>query len=161
MAQEYAALAREYDCTKIIGDAFAGEWVAAAFADAGTKYETCPLPKSQLYLEALPAFNRGAVAIPNHDRLLRELRGLERRVHRSGKDSVDHPPHGTDDHANAVCGALYIALHEMRKPKMRQGAIDFAKTGKVSWKDAEPREHSRIRIVRITEQEDLKQRGLL
>ena len=27
----------------------------------------------------------------NHELLLRELRGLERRVHRSGKDSVDHP----------------------------------------------------------------------
>ena len=106
VAHEYAQLAREYRCPKIVGDNFAGEWVAAAFADAGVRYERSPLPKSQLYLEALPAFNRGAVVIPNHETLLRELRGLERRVHRSGKDTVDHGAHGSDDYANAVCGAL-------------------------------------------------------
>jgi hypothetical protein len=46
------------------------------------------------------------VLLPDHQKLLRELRLLERHVHRSGKDSVDHPRHGTDDHANAVCGVL-------------------------------------------------------
>ena len=50
---------------KIIGDNYAGAWVANAFADAGIEYEVCPLPKSQLYLEALPLFNRGAVSLPN------------------------------------------------------------------------------------------------
>ena len=83
-AEEYAALARSYGCTKIVGDAFAGEWVSAAFRDCGIRYEVSPLTKFALYLEALPGFNRSAVAIPNHERLLRELRGLERRVHRSG-----------------------------------------------------------------------------
>jgi hypothetical protein len=133
---------------------------AAAFGDAGTRYETSPRAKSALYLEALPAFNRGAVAIPNHHTLLRELRGLERRVHRSGRDSVDHPAHGSDDFANAVCGALYIAFHEMRRPRTRMGTIDFAGSGRVSWRDDGPKEHSRVRIVRINEQEDLRQRGL-
>jgi hypothetical protein len=83
-AEEYAALARSYGCTKIVGDAFAGEWVSAAFRDCGIRYEVSPLTKSALYLEALPGFNRSAVAIPNHEKLLRELRGLKRRVHRSG-----------------------------------------------------------------------------
>ena len=50
VAQEYAALARDYGCTKIVGDNFAGEWVSAAFADAGARYERSPLPKSALYL---------------------------------------------------------------------------------------------------------------
>jgi hypothetical protein len=146
VAQEHAKLARQYGCTKITGDNFAGEWVSAAFADAGMRYERSPLTKSQLYLEALPAFNRGAVSIPDHPTLLRELRGLERRVHRSGRDTVDHGAHGSDDYANAVCGALYVAVHEARKPRMRQGAIDFAGTGRVTWRDDEddPRTHSRI-----------------
>ena len=155
---EYAALARDYGCNKIIGDAFAHEWVASAYRDAGARYETSPLVKSSLYLEALPAFNRGAVAIPNHDRLLRELRSLERRVHRSGKDTVDHPAHGSDDFANALCGALYIAVHDSRKPKMRKGTID--PHGRVHWKGEEP-ERPRIRYVVLTEQEELRRRGLL
>ena len=118
VAEEYAALARSYGCTKITGDAFAGEWVGAAFRDGGMRYEVSPLTKSSLYLEALPFFNRGAVHIPDHGLLLRELRGLERRVHRSGKDSVDHGARGSDDHANALGGALYLAIHASRKPKI-------------------------------------------
>ncbi len=155
VAHEYATLAQSYHCRKIVGDAFAGEWVSAAFRDAGIQYETSPLVKSQLYLEALPSFNRGAVAIPNHDRLLRELRGLERRVHRSGKDSVDHPAHGSDDFANAVCGALYISVHDQRKKKMKVGTIDVH--GFVHWHDAE-REHSRVRVAHVSEAEWLKQK---
>jgi hypothetical protein len=46
------------------------------------------------------------VRLPDHARLLRKLRLLERRTHRGGKDSVDHPRGGHDDHANAVCGVL-------------------------------------------------------
>jgi hypothetical protein len=36
------------------------------------------------------------------------LRLLERRTHRSGRDTVDHPRNGRDDHANAVCGCLRL-----------------------------------------------------
>lgn len=109
VAREFAALAKAYGCRKIVGDAFAGEWVAEAFKSAGITYQTSKLTRSELYLEALPVFNQGAVSIPNHDRLSRELRLLERRVSRSGRDSVDHPSKGTDDYGNALCGALYTA----------------------------------------------------
>lgn len=157
MAHEYAQLARAYGCKKIVGDNFAGEWVAAAFKDAGIRYETSSLHKSALYLEALPHFNRGAVRIPDVAILLRELRGLERRVHRSGRDSVDHPSHGSDDYANAVCGALNVATRESRRPGIQ---IGFGcpgygpDDGKIVWQDAdEPREHSRVKIVHMTERE--------
>jgi hypothetical protein len=147
VATEYAQLAREYGCTCITGDNYAGEWVAAAFRDAGARYEKSPHPKSTLYLEALPAFNRGAVSIPDHAILLRELRGLERRVHRSGKDSVDHGKRGSDDCANALVGAMYLAQLEIRKPKMKQGVIGV--DGAVTWRDTGPRAHSRIHWVTV------------
>jgi hypothetical protein len=53
-------------------------------------YQASTLPKSQLYLEGLPHFMRGLVSIPEQPVLIRELRLLERRVARSGRDSVDH-----------------------------------------------------------------------
>jgi hypothetical protein len=146
VAHEFAQLAREYGCTKIIGDAYAGEWVAGAFTDAGMRYETAPLFKSQIYLETLPYFNRGAVSIPANDRLLRELRGLERRVQRSGKDSVDHPRHGSDDLANSVCGALYIAMHALRRPRARTGFYGYG--GKVYYPDEDAGE-CRLRYITI------------
>jgi hypothetical protein len=52
------------------------------------------------------AFARGLVRLPNHPRLLRELRLLERHTHRSGRDTVDHGRNGSDDFANSCCGVL-------------------------------------------------------
>jgi hypothetical protein len=53
-----------------------------------------------------------------------------------------------------------VALATAKKPQTRFGTIDFAKTGKVTWHDEEP-ERPRVRIVTITEKENLRQRGLL
>jgi hypothetical protein len=157
VATEFAQLARQYSCTKLVGDSFAAEWVSATFAEVGARYERCPIAKSQLYLESVPLFNRSAISVPDHAILLRELRGLERRVHRSGKDSVDHGSHGHDDHANALVGAAYLCDLEIRKPKMRTGAIDFAGSGKVTWHDTEPR--PQLRWVTVTEREMLDQKA--
>jgi hypothetical protein len=138
-AGEFALLAREYGCRTITGDAFAGEWTAQAFRDCGCRYETSPLNKSALYLESLAYFNRGAARLPEHDLLLRELRLLERRVQRSGRDSVDHPKgHGSDDLANSACGCLYLCMHDLHKPKVRTGTYMIGGEGvlgRVHWKD--------------------------
>lgn len=115
VAHEYAALAKDYRCSRIVGDAYAGEWVRQAFIERGMLYERAPLPKSALYLEAVPLFMRGAVSIPDMPALVRELRLLERRTHRSGRDSVDHPAAGSDDMANALAGAAYMATHAPRR----------------------------------------------
>lgn len=108
VAGEFAALAREYRCSEVTGDNYSGEWVSQAFKAAGVDYTRSELPKSGLYLEGLPAFSRGTISIPNHPLLIRELRLLERRTARSGKDSVDHGPSGSDDHANVLFGAMYL-----------------------------------------------------
>jgi hypothetical protein len=110
VTKEYAALAKDYRITTVRGDAYAGEWVSSAFKDAGLRYEAADRPKSQLYLESLPLWTRGLISIPDHQRLLRELRLLERRTHRSGKDTVDHGRAGHDDAANALCGAAVFAV---------------------------------------------------
>ena len=102
----FADLLKQYRVGTVVGDNFSGEWVAGAWKKQGISYLKSPLPKSQIYLECLPLFTRGLVSLPDHPRLLKELRLLERRVHRSGKDSVDHGRSGHDDYSNAVCGAL-------------------------------------------------------
>jgi hypothetical protein len=117
VAAEFAALAKEYRCTKVIGDNFSGEWVAQAFKTAGVEYARSELAKSALYLEALPYFMRGAISIPNVPILIRELRLLERRVGRSGKDSVDHGASGSDDHANVLAGIMWL-LRDVAKREM-------------------------------------------
>ena len=104
--EQYAKLVKEYRCLSVVGDNFAQEWVQSAWSRCNVRYVKSELPKSQIYLECLPLFARGLVALPDHKRLLRELRLLERHTHRSGRDTVDHGKSGSDDYSNAVCGVL-------------------------------------------------------
>ncbi|MCC5977025.1 MAG: terminase [Salinarimonas sp.] len=108
VVREIARDVRAYGLRRVTGDNFAGEWVKQSFSDAGISYVRAEMPKSQLYLEAVPSFSRRTVQIPNHPVLIRELRLLERRTTRSGRDSVDHPQNGTDDFANALVGAMRV-----------------------------------------------------
>ena len=106
VTKSYAALCKEYRIGSVVGDHYGAEWVAGAWKGCGITYMRSDLAKSQLYLEALPLFTRGLVRLPDHSRLVRELRLLERRAHRGGKDSVDHPRGGHDDYSTCVCGVL-------------------------------------------------------
>ena len=107
---EFGKLAKSYGCSEVTGDNFSAEWVVSAWQSAGVRYLRSELTRSEIYLESLPLWNRHAVSIPNHARLIRELRLLERKVHRSGKDSVDHGSGGSDDYSNSVCGAMHLAI---------------------------------------------------
>ena len=106
----FAELLRDYGLSEVTGDTYAAEWVETAFRDAGIRYVRSEKPKSALYLEAQTLFARGGISLPDHPVLLRELRLLERRTHRSGKDSVDHGLRGHDDYANAVLGCAARAM---------------------------------------------------
>jgi hypothetical protein len=110
VTREYAALAKEYRCPRVYGDAYSADWIVSAFRECGVSYERASKNKSEMYLEGLPVFARGLVSLPEHRRLSRELRLLERRVSRVGRDLVDHGRGGSDDYANAVFGALYMAM---------------------------------------------------
>ena len=103
---EYAALLKDYKIYQVTGDNYSAAWAESAFTKQGIKYIRSELNKSQLYIESLPLFMRRAISIPNHPKLVRELKLLERRTSRMGKDTVDHGVHGSDDFANALCGAL-------------------------------------------------------
>ena len=107
VVSEYSALIKEYGLSSITGDNYSAEWVVASFKDCGIEYKRSELNKSALYLEALPLFARGVVGIPNDPRLIRELRMLERRASRTGRDVVNHPANGgSDDRSNSLVGAL-------------------------------------------------------
>jgi hypothetical protein len=110
VVKSYAALLKDYGITEVTGDGYSESWVETAFQDVGIAYQRSELKKSQLYLEALPLFMRGAVSIPDFQPLLRELRLLERSTHRSGRDTVDHGRNGSDDYANALCGCAVHAV---------------------------------------------------
>ena len=134
VAAEYAALAKQYRCRAIAGDAYAKEWVAGAYRAAGLEYRQSQLVRSDLYLEGQVLFTRGLVSIPPDATLLRELRLLERRTARSGKDSVNHGVGGFDDHSNALFGCMYDATRAAKgkSPPIVQPAIWSKSSGWLS-----------------------------
>lgn len=106
---EFADVLAAYRCSTIVGDRYAGTWPAERFRRHHIDFEPAPFTKSQLYLEMLPALTSGRVELLDHKRLISQLRGLERRTSRVGRDIVDHGRSGFDDVANAAAGALVLA----------------------------------------------------
>ena len=109
VVDEFAGVLKQYRLSKVIGDRYAGEWPREAFQTHGITYEVAPLNRSELYLATLPLLNSGRVALLDSARMASQFMALERRTSRAGKDSVDHPPGGHDDVANAAAGALTLA----------------------------------------------------
>jgi hypothetical protein len=123
VTNEFASLLKSYRINKVTGDRFAGEWPRERLLTRGIRYEIAEHPKSQIYLEALPALNSGKVELLDHPRLASQLCGLERRTARGGKDSIDHAPGGHDDVANAALGALLLCATVRRQMKISDAML--------------------------------------
>ena len=106
---EFATLLKMYRVSRVTGDHYGGEFVKEPFRRHGIDYEIAKQPKSALYRDLLPLLNSGGIRLPRNDRMLNQIVGLERRVSRAGKDSIDHGPHGHDDLVNCVAGAAAIS----------------------------------------------------
>jgi hypothetical protein len=106
---EFATLLKAYEITRVTGDRYAGEWPREAFRRQGIAYEPADRPKSDLYTDLLPRLTSRRVSLLDHPRLSTQLCALERRTGRSGRDTIDHPPGGHDDLANAVAGSVVLA----------------------------------------------------
>jgi hypothetical protein len=155
VTREFADLLKTYRISTVRGDRYAGEFPRELFRKQGIKYELSDDSKSSIYVNFLPLINSGKVRLLGNKRLVTQLLNLERRTSRAGRDSIDHAPGGHDDIANATAGALLLATAKL--PRMRMSAIDFANTSRVYYADEEP-ERPRLRFVRITEKEAIRQK---
>ncbi len=106
VTQEFAQLLKTYRIHRVTGDYYGGLWPTERFRVHGITYQRSEKSASDIYREFLPKVNAGMVELLDHKRLLAQLTALERRVSRTGKDTISHPPQGHDDIANAVAGAL-------------------------------------------------------
>jgi hypothetical protein len=106
VVEEYAKLLKSYGIKKVTGDKYAGQWVVEPFKKHGIVYDPAARAKSDLYRDALPLINSKKVDLLDHQRMVQQFVGLERRTARSGKDSIDHSPNSHDDVCNVVAGLL-------------------------------------------------------
>jgi Phage Terminase len=104
----YAELLRQYGIRSISGDNYGARWVAQYWRECGLAFELSPWTRSEIYLEVMALFARRVVRLPDHARMLRELRLLERTTGNAGKDTVNHGRGGHDDFCNVACGVLRL-----------------------------------------------------
>lgn len=110
VVEGYAELLLTYSIRDVVGDRFAGEFPRELFRQRGIEYRTADKTKSDYYREALPLVNSGRAQLLDHLRLRAQLLGLERRVSRAGKDSIDHAPKSHDDLANVAMAVLVLSF---------------------------------------------------
>jgi hypothetical protein len=109
VTKEFSEFVKFYGITGVYGDNYGGEWPKAEFNKNGIGYELSELNKSDLYLNLIPVLCSRKVELLDNDKLKNELRRLERRRGRNRRDTIDHPPRGSDDVANAVAGVVSLA----------------------------------------------------
>jgi hypothetical protein len=125
VVKEFAATLKAYGVGQVVGDKYAAEWPRERFRVHGLEYRVADQTKSDLYLALLPLLNSQRVELLDHQRLVNQLIGLERRTSRAGKDSIDHQPGAHDDVANAVAGAAVLAAQAAAQPKVPLVAPTF------------------------------------
>jgi hypothetical protein len=84
VTREYVALCKQYHVSSVTGDRYRKRRVQQASRDLLGTYHESSLYAWQLYLEALPLFNRGLVELPDLPHLVREFKSLQRRPDRQG-----------------------------------------------------------------------------
>ena len=111
---EFAELLKRYRVSTVRGDRYAGDWPAEAFREHQINYVASDRNRSQIYGNILAEINSRKVDLLDNARLTAQLISLERKTGR-GRDTIDHPPGGHDDLANAAAGAL-TEIVSVRRP---------------------------------------------
>ncbi|TIP04938.1 MAG: hypothetical protein E5X72_09670 [Mesorhizobium sp.] len=122
VVNEYSVLLKQYRCSDVSGDRFAGSFHADEWTRRGIQYRDSTHSKSEIYLAALPLLMNGRARLLDSERLRSQLTGLERRVGEGGREHVDHSPGQHDDLCNSVCGLL-VHMADMHTNQPRAALI--------------------------------------
>jgi hypothetical protein len=112
VSKEVVRHCQSFHINSVTGDAYGGEWPRDPLKKRGINYELSEMSRSELYLAFVSLVNSKTTELldpDRHKKAVNQFANLERRVGRTGKDSVDHPPGSHDDVANAIAGVLVSA----------------------------------------------------
>jgi hypothetical protein len=132
VVEEFAAAIRAYGIATVRGDRYGGLWPRERFAAHKVDYQVADKTTSEIYGTLLPLLNSHRVDLLDHPRLVSQLINLERRVARSGRDSISHPPGQHDDVVTAVAGAVVYAAARAAQTVPIAPPIIMTKSGEIS-----------------------------
>jgi hypothetical protein len=116
VVKDFSKTLKSYHITTVFGDRYGGEWPRERFQRYGINYQVGDKVKSDLYKEMLPLLNSGQVELLDYPKLINQIVGLERRVARGGRDSIDHMPNQHDDLSNVLAGLCYVLKGALTVP---------------------------------------------
>jgi hypothetical protein len=103
VVSEIASVCANYRVRQIVGDKFSGMWVQDAARRNNLQYIVCDKTRTELFVEMLGPLHQGYVDLPKNPTLIREMKGLERRTLKNGREEITHGPgNAHDDYANSV-----------------------------------------------------------
>jgi len=119
--EETIRVCEDYEISHVQSDKFAKGFIIEGFERHGFVWEPCFLSKSELYNELLILMNQGLVELPDNEKIISQLRNLERTARSGGMpDLIDHPKEKQfhDDLANSIAGACVLASDRYERPEI-------------------------------------------
>jgi hypothetical protein len=110
--EEFAKTLKAYGIREAWGDKYSGEWCSSAFKEVGIEYKNIEQTRTELYRELIPKVMTQKIEILDNSQQTIELRQLERRTGRGGREVIDHPPKAHDDLVNALAGLAFLVEHK-------------------------------------------------
>ena len=96
VVEEFVSVIRNYRCSKVYGDRYAGEWPREQFQKRGIWYEPADKSKSEMYVDLL-LINSRAAALLDHDRLHGECITITGRTLAEELADVSSVPRGDQE----------------------------------------------------------------
>lgn len=117
--------------THLVADAHYQETVCEHLAESGLGYVPAPLDVGEVYVRARALMREGRVRLPDHPRLLAQLRSVQWRPNPGGSISIVLPRERTGGHCDLV-SALVLALWqaasvEVSAPPPAVGSPEWSK----------------------------------
>lgn len=130
LCQTFADIMRAHGCSYAYGDQYYRHALVEVLENNGFSYAEGPSPPSEAYVRARTLMREGRVRLPNHKRLLQQLRETVGVATSGGRLSIQHPRKSNGGHgdiADALCLALWgISGDLIPMPDAEMGTAEWA-----------------------------------
>lgn len=111
VVEKYSRILKSYNIFLAKADSWASGLIIDSFLAHGVEVENIKQSKSILYNELSPILNSNKIRLLENEKLIAQIKSLDRKVHQGGRSSIDCF-YGHDDVINAVAGAAVSCAQE-------------------------------------------------
>jgi hypothetical protein len=113
---QFSQVMKSFGVTTCRSDRYSLGWTAERFRQNGITLEYSPKSRSDLYREFIPLVLSKQCEILDNKKLRNQLLSLERRISKTGHETIDSPGH--EDSANSVAASLVWASEGGGQPSV-------------------------------------------